>query len=129
MTPMIDVTFLLLVFFMLTIHFRTLEGVMKAQLPKGVGPGTGAEEPEEKLRVRVDLVDPATRAVCWSVGPWRTADADALARRLGELRRAQTAASVVIDAREGTNCAEAVQTLDAARLAGWERISFAAARP
>ena len=37
MTPMIDITFLLLIFFMLACKFRTIEGKLKAFLPKGQG--------------------------------------------------------------------------------------------
>ncbi|MEL6716433.1 MAG: biopolymer transporter ExbD, partial [Planctomycetota bacterium] len=35
MTPMIDVTFLLLIFFMCTLKFKVLEGKLGAYLPKG----------------------------------------------------------------------------------------------
>jgi biopolymer transport protein ExbD len=37
MTPMIDVTFLLLIFFICTIKFKTLEGKLSAYLPGDVG--------------------------------------------------------------------------------------------
>ncbi|MDF1837417.1 MAG: biopolymer transporter ExbD, partial [Planctomycetota bacterium] len=37
MTPMIDVTFLLLIFFMCTLKFKVLEGKLTAYLPKDVG--------------------------------------------------------------------------------------------
>ena len=39
MTPMIDVTFLLLIFFIVTLNFRTLEGRLDANLPKENGSG------------------------------------------------------------------------------------------
>lgn len=37
MTPMIDVTFQLLIFFMCTLHFSTAEGILSSNLPKDVG--------------------------------------------------------------------------------------------
>ena len=37
MTPMIDVTFLLLVFFMCSLDFKSLEGKLSAYLPKKIG--------------------------------------------------------------------------------------------
>lgn len=40
MTPMIDIVFQLLIFFMLACRFRTTEGQMKADLPKGIGQDT-----------------------------------------------------------------------------------------
>jgi len=39
MTPMIDIIFLLLIFFMLSCKFRTIEGKIKAFLPKDRGQG------------------------------------------------------------------------------------------
>jgi len=45
MTPMIDVTFLLLIFFMCTLKFKTLEGKLAAYLPKDVGVNQADAEP------------------------------------------------------------------------------------
>ncbi len=47
MTPMIDVTFQLLIFFMCTIKFKVLEGKLAAYLPKDVGVNTSPAEPIE----------------------------------------------------------------------------------
>ena len=47
MTPMIDVTFLLLIFFLLTIKFKVLEGKLAAYLPKDVGVNSSPAEPKE----------------------------------------------------------------------------------
>ncbi len=49
MTPMIDVTFLLLIFFMCTLKFKTLEGKLAAYLPKDVGVNQTDAEPIEKV--------------------------------------------------------------------------------
>ena len=62
MTPMIDVTFLLLIFFMCTIKFKTLEGKLAAYLPKDVGVNPSeAVERTEPILVRLDLVRAGTR--------------------------------------------------------------------
>lgn len=53
MTPMIDVTFLLLIFFMVTLKFKTLEGKLSAYLPKDVGVNTTEAEPIEKVEILV----------------------------------------------------------------------------
>ena len=61
MTPMIDVTFLLLIFFMCSIKFKLLDGKMAAYLPRDVGVNaTPAEEMLEKIdiNVKVDKNDP-----------------------------------------------------------------------
>ncbi|MCR4315522.1 MAG: biopolymer transporter ExbD [Planctomycetes bacterium] len=56
MTPMIDVTFLLLVFFLCATKFKQLERRLDAFLPKDVGPAAAPAEPLENLVVRVDTV-------------------------------------------------------------------------
>lgn len=57
MTPMIDVTFLLLVFFIVTMKFRVLEGKLDARLPKDMGQNAGgAPVDREKVRIRIKLV-------------------------------------------------------------------------
>ncbi|MBL6721784.1 MAG: biopolymer transporter ExbD [Planctomycetes bacterium] len=53
MTPMIDVTFLLLIFFMCTLKFKTLEGKLSAYLPKDVGVNSSSAEPIEKVEILV----------------------------------------------------------------------------
>ena len=55
MTPMIDVTFLLLIFFMCTIKFKTLEGKLAAYLPKDVGVNASDAEPKEKIDIYLRL--------------------------------------------------------------------------
>lgn len=61
MTPMIDVTFLLLIFFMLACKFKTVEGYLKAYLPKEQGPhGTDSVYDTGTLRVGLRWADYAT---------------------------------------------------------------------
>ncbi|MHC4780471.1 MAG: ExbD/TolR family protein, partial [Planctomycetota bacterium] len=55
MTPMIDVCFQLLIFFMVTSKFKTLEGKLSAYLPKDRGPNIYQVDPPETLPVRVVL--------------------------------------------------------------------------
>ena len=55
MTPMIDVTFLLLIFFVCTIKFKTLEGKLAAYLPKDVGVNASDAEPKEKIDIYLKL--------------------------------------------------------------------------
>ncbi|MFH2001159.1 MAG: biopolymer transporter ExbD, partial [Planctomycetota bacterium] len=52
MTPMIDVTFLLLIFFLCSIKFKLLDGKMQTYLPKDVGVNsTPIEDELEKIEV------------------------------------------------------------------------------
>lgn len=52
MTPMIDVTFQLIIFFMCNIKFKMLEGKLQTYLPKDVGVNT---TPQEKVLEKVDI--------------------------------------------------------------------------
>ena len=54
MTPMIDVTFLLLIFFLCTIKFKILEGKIPAYLPKDVGVNTTPIDKQlEKIEIHI----------------------------------------------------------------------------
>ena len=58
MTPMIDVTFLLLIFFIVTLKFKVLEGRLDAALPKDRGSSTAKEEEIEKIDIQLYVADP-----------------------------------------------------------------------
>ncbi len=57
MTPMIDVTFLLLIFFMCTLKFKVLEGKLTAYLPKDVGVNTSDAPPVEKVQIDIHVTE------------------------------------------------------------------------
>ena len=61
MTPMIDVTFLLLIFFMCTIKFKTLEGKLEAFLPKDVGVNRSDAPPKEKIDIVIKAIKPGQK--------------------------------------------------------------------
>lgn len=51
MTPMIDVVFLLLIFFLLTMKFTDLEGKLVTHLPRDKGPNSGPAPVPEEVRI------------------------------------------------------------------------------
>ncbi len=55
MTPMIDVVFQLLIFFMLSMHFREVEGKLLSQLPRDKGTAPASSLRPELREVRVVL--------------------------------------------------------------------------
>lgn len=54
-TPLIDVTFLLLIFFMCAMKFKTLERKVAAYLPKDRGLAPTLARPEEKHPIAIEL--------------------------------------------------------------------------
>ncbi len=155
MTSMIDVTFLLLIFFMCTLRFKTLEGKLSAHLPGDVGPSTIESEPIERIEVRVSVLesgaklhpdgrpysDPSgqarfifddTRQLEYRIGTRRSTSLAETGRRLGELRGQRQALGqlevpATIDAGPGTVYADVVQLLDTAIAAGFADITFVGA--
>ncbi len=71
MTPMIDVVFLLLTFFMCTLKFKTLEGKLAAYLPKEAGQDPWRELPIDKVDILVRVSEPGTRYLPGDAGQGR----------------------------------------------------------
>jgi len=134
MTPMIDVTFLILIFFMVTLKFRTLEGQLSAYLPKDVGPNSTPAEVAWPLAIGIHLRAAGTkfapdgrpwsrelggrwnfgpdRRLDYSLGPRRGLDLEQLRRRVLELDLADSGQSIELSAGPGTVQAEAIRVLD-----------------
>jgi biopolymer transport protein ExbD len=155
MTSMIDVTFLLLIFFMCTLKFKTLEGKLAAYLPKDVGVNSSDDPPIEKVEVTLRVLnegnkiepkredtDPdipwdgepgtryiydATRRVEYAIGPRRTRDLEEVSRVLSQLHEADTERPATIDARKGIVYEDVVKVLDAAILAKFDEVTFVGA--
>ncbi len=148
MTPMIDVTFLLLIFFMCTIRFKTLEGRLSAYLPRDLGPSSAPAEPVESVRVTISVREPGTRysaadpSRLWSgegrfairgrrlsyqVGPSAIGAPDALAARLRQIHADDAERPLVLTAGPKTTYADVVVVLDAALDAGFTDVTFSGA--
>ena len=146
MTPMIDVTFLLLIFFMCTIKFKTLEGKLAAYLPKDVGVNTTKAEPIEKIEIKLTVLNEGTklnakgtgpfegegrhtwgadREISYSVGPRRFSSVREVKDRLVVLYDPADPRPVTIDPRKGVVYADVVKVLDAAIQAKFREITFA----
>ena len=147
MTPMIDVTFLLLIFFMCTLKFKTLEGKLGAYLPKEVGVNPQqTTEPPPKCEVGIDVVEEGTRLrardgelwagegryvfddarrLAYRVGPIAVADLDELRQRVEAwYERDPETAKATVDARKGVVYSEVVEILDVLIDGGFEDITF-----
>ena len=153
MTSMIDVTFLLLIFFMCTIKFKTLEGKLSAYLPKDVGVNSSDAEPILKVEIELRVVEegvklqpekgkpatqpwtgegryvfaPGTRQIMYVVGPKKYTDLNELGKRLSKLHEEDDERPATISARRGVVYGDVVPVLDAAIEAEFTEVTFVGA--
>ncbi|MEZ6017954.1 MAG: biopolymer transporter ExbD [Planctomycetota bacterium] len=151
MTPMIDVTFLLLIFFMCTLKFKTLEGKLSAFLPKDVGVNQSEAEPKEKIEIRMDVKNPgnrvrpgagnvaytaqdeaerkryvydSSRVITFSVGAKKTTDLEEVRKTLTNFYAQDKTRPATIDPRAGIITSDVVELLDVALDVGFTDITF-----
>jgi biopolymer transport protein ExbD len=146
MTPMIDVVFQLLIFFMLTIKFKLLEGKLSAYLPKDVGVNTSPAVPKEKVEIQLKVEREGSklmpddsgqpwggegawkygpdRVIRYSVGPKSSTDLKVVVQRVEELFRADSESPVSIDPLPGTNYKDVIDVLDEVVRIGFTDVSF-----
>ncbi len=146
MTPMIDVTFQLIIFFMLQ-KFRTLEGKLSAFLPKDLGVGTCVSHPVPKLDVHVYLAKKGSfrwvkgrkvwtgRKLKWKVNAsWVRTRAELqrllarAAREKKDPKRPGHPLPVTVHAHGGVLYGEVTETVDTILYAGFEKVLFAGGR-
>ena len=134
---MIDVVFLLLIFFMCSTRFRSEDRVLASDLPRGKGPRVGEHEPEPPVELCVKIFwesasgeavgDPAPGGrVAITMGGRRCADPNELARVLSSLSARHERTPVVIDARKRVPFAWVLGAVDACARAGIENVRFRA---
>ena len=145
MTPMIDVVFQLIIFFMCNIKYKTLEGRLDAYLPKDVGVNTAPATLIEKVEITIKVVevgerrDPKNvnqpwigkgtfeyvgRKVSYQIGPRKTVDIAEVRKIVAQLHRENPERKSTIDCRPGTIYADMIPVLDAAVDAGFTDITF-----
>jgi biopolymer transport protein ExbD len=121
LTAMIDVTFLLLVFFLCTMTFRTFEGRHDAALPKGFGSGPQDSEPIEKATIVVRLTQPGQLG--YQIGTRKFGDLGSLRSYLGTV---PLETPVMIDMREDTVHQDFMSVLDQCVDRGFDQVTIAA---
>jgi len=154
MTPMIDVTFLLLIFFLLTLKFKVLEGKLSAYLLKDVGVNTQQSDPIEKVEVYINVIKSGTkvfpanneqkgqpfvfdpkepearfeyngRVVEYGLGPKRTKDLKKLYKWVKEAHEQDDESPSTIHTFPDCVYGDVVPVLDNLVDAGFEKITFA----
>ena len=126
-TSFIDIVFLLLLYYTLTMKFHTLEQRMEAWLPKNQGITDGRDPPRDCLEVTIKVSPrPGAAALPWfQVDDWTTGDANALAGRMAQLQRTcRDRFQVVIDGTQGCPFKHVMSALDACARARLTKVSF-----
>lgn len=129
MTPMIDVVFLLLVFFVWTSSFEIPEFDLPsaiAQPPAGGSEVTTATPPPEAFDEIVIRLDIREAQLAIEVGGQTFADINSLGVYLAEVLSLGVQPPVIVDPADQISMSTAVQVYDAARDAGADRVLFAA---
>ncbi len=145
MTPMIDVTFLLLIFFIVTLKFKTLEGRLDASLPKDRGTSTSQANEIEKVDIVIKVSNPGRlvpdmadysrgrlkmyegRVVRFEVGSASFKTGPELSKYLEQFSRTQEMRDetpVSIDPKKGVVYGDVVTVLDVVIEKGFTQIAF-----
>ena len=129
MTPMIDVVFLLLVFFVWTASFQTIEYVLDSQVTSAQG--TNASEPleslppsdfDEDIVVRIESVG---GGLVWSVNRRAVQSLEDVKSRLNGLAQVDASAKVILHPDPAVELEFVIGAFDAAQLAGFTQVAFA----
>ena len=115
LTPMLDVVFIMLIFFIVTASFIKEAGIDVSRPP------AGKSEKQAKGNIVVQISD--TNQI-WVAG--RPVDARALRANIERLHAENPQGSVVIQAYPESENGLLVEVMDAARLAGVDNVSLAA---
>ncbi len=134
LTPMIDVVFLLLFFFLTVSRFRSPEGMLAAQLPPP-DDAVAVEIPREPIRIRVQSAAAPGEPGLAVIERLSTSAIPlaGLAARLGEIRDTvpgfDTGAPVILLADDTVPWEHVVNAYNAAMVAQYHRIFFAESPP
>jgi biopolymer transport protein ExbD len=132
MTPMIDVTFQLLIFFLLGAKIRQPEGRLDAFLPPEGGPEKNKIDKVEDVRITIRNLGASEPDVMVELGEKRARGTKLLFPQdetLKNLRAGQQDLGLVIVSEGSIKFHWIIRALNAAARAGYEKISFAAPIP
>ncbi|MDR0390278.1 MAG: biopolymer transporter ExbD [Planctomycetaceae bacterium] len=128
MTAMIDVIFLLLIFFICTANFRTSETLMKTNmsLPNNTNNGITLLIPElSEIDVAIIKIT-FDKTPQWHIAGKECKSIEQLYTLLIELRNIQKDLPVVIDSNPNVPMMHVIDAYDSCRAAGLTKIQFAA---
>ena len=128
MTPMIDVVFLLLVFFVWTASFQVVEYLLPSQLSSLLGNQAAVEDPPpeadfENVVIRIHWIGDQPG---WTINDQQADSLDQLHQRLQAIARVKQDAPVILHPDEEVPLGDVIDVFDISRLVGFEKIQFVA---
>jgi biopolymer transport protein ExbD len=130
LTPMIDVIFQLLIFFIWTSSFQIAEQALPSQLRETSGRGTAAETPVpppeadfDRVVVRIGWVN---QRPVWLLNDIPLASLPQVRERLQQVAAIRRDAPLIVHPDPDVPLGHVIDVYDLARLAGFTKIQFAA---
>ena len=127
MTAMIDVVFLLLIFFVCTASFQAVEYVLPSSLlvSSNAAVDVPIEPPEELERIVVEVLA-KEGGTHWTVNDQPCSSRLQLQELLAAIAGIDRSLPVVVDCDDSVPLGEAIAVYDLARAVGLEKVQFAA---
>ena len=126
MTPMIDVVFMLLIFFVWTASFQVVELVLPSSLITDEGQGTTELAPElEDLERVVVRMGWNGASPTWTVNEIPAASFAEVKSRLVAVARIRNTLPVLVDPESVVPLGDVIDVYDVARIAGFQNVQFA----
>jgi biopolymer transport protein ExbD len=127
MTPMIDVVFLLLVFFVWTASFQVAEYILPSALSVNEGSGEASEIPPEQLDFEPVVVQILwkNQQPAWIVSETAFTDLEQVRQTLFRVAAVKHDLPLVIDPQAGVPFGDVIDVYDISQIAGFQKIQFA----
>jgi biopolymer transport protein ExbD len=128
MTPMIDVVFLLLVFFVWTASFQIVEQILPSEMSELVGSDSVedvAPPPPKDFEDIVVRIGWDGQSPSWRINDQPVPSLSAVGEQLGTISEIQVEATVILRPEPVVPLGHVIEAYDVAKLAGFDQISFA----
>lgn len=127
MTPMIDVVFLLLVFFVWTASFQITEYILPSALSVNEGSGEASEIRPEQLDFEPVVVQILwkNQQPAWIVSETALTDLEQVRQTLFRVAAVKHDLPLVIDPQAGVPFGDVIDVYDISQIAGFQKIQFA----